>query len=111
MSDAGKPEEKLDAARIIKDAVDRVIKLDPRNDLGWHILGRWHLGFAEVSPAKRALALLTYGKLPNSTYEDAAKCFLPPVVQDLLELGINPALKLKLAWAKFGGQRFGLALR
>jgi tetratricopeptide (TPR) repeat protein len=67
---------KLDAARIIKDAVDRVIKLDPRNDLGWHILGRWHMGFAEVSPAKRALALLTYGKLlPNSTYEDAAKCF------------------------------------
>jgi tetratricopeptide (TPR) repeat protein len=67
--------EKLDAARIIKDAVDRVIKLDPRNDLGWHILGRWHMGFAEVSPAKRSLALLTYGKLPNSTYEDAAKCF------------------------------------
>jgi len=67
--------EKLDAARIIKDAADRVIKLDPRNDLGWHILGRWHMAFADVNPAKRALALMTYGKLPNSTYEDAAKCF------------------------------------
>jgi tetratricopeptide (TPR) repeat protein len=67
--------QKLDAARIIKDAVDRVIRLDPRSDLGWHVLGRWHMAFAEVSPTKRALALLTYGKLPDSTYEDAARCF------------------------------------
>jgi tetratricopeptide (TPR) repeat protein len=67
--------EKLDAARIIKDAVDRVIKLDPRSDLGWHVLGRWHMAFADVSPGKRALALPIYGKLPDSTYQDAAKCF------------------------------------
>jgi tetratricopeptide (TPR) repeat protein len=67
--------EKLDGARVIKDAVDRAIRLDPRSDLAWHVLGRWHMGFAEVSPAKRALALMTYGKLPDSTYEDAARCF------------------------------------
>jgi tetratricopeptide (TPR) repeat protein len=67
--------ERLDAARIIKDAADRVIKLDPSSDLGWHVLGRWHMAFADVSPAKRALAQMTYGKLPESTYEDAAKCF------------------------------------
>ena len=67
--------ERLDAARIIKDAADKVIRLDPRSDLGWHVLGRWHMAFADVSPAKRALAQLTYGKLPDSTYEDAARCF------------------------------------
>ena len=67
--------ERLDAARIIKDAADRVIRLDPRSDLGWHVLGRWHMAFAGVSSAKRALAQLTYGKLPDSTYEDAARCF------------------------------------
>jgi tetratricopeptide (TPR) repeat protein len=67
--------EKLEAARIIKDAADRVIRLDPSSDLGWHVLGRWHMAFADVSPAKRALAQMTYGKLPESTYEDAAKCF------------------------------------
>jgi tetratricopeptide (TPR) repeat protein len=67
--------EKLDAARIIKNAADKVVRLDPRSDLGWHVLGRWHMAFAEVSPAKRALAQLTYGKLPDSTYEDAARCF------------------------------------
>ena len=67
--------ERLDAARVIKDAADRVIRLDPRSDLGWHVLGRWHMAFADVSPAKRMLAQLTYGKLPDSTYEDAARCF------------------------------------
>jgi tetratricopeptide (TPR) repeat protein len=67
--------EKLDSAHFIKDAADKAIKLDPRSDLGWHVLGRWHMGFAEVDPIRRALALFVYGKLPNSTYGDAAKCF------------------------------------
>ena len=67
--------ERLDASRIIKDAADKAIKLDPRSDLGWHVLGRWHMAFADIGPAKRALAQLTYGKLPDSTYEDAARCF------------------------------------
>ena len=67
--------EKLDGARIIKKAADKVIKLDPSNDLAWHVLGRWHVGFAEISAFERALAKVAYGKLPNSTYDDAARCF------------------------------------
>jgi tetratricopeptide (TPR) repeat protein len=67
--------ERFEAVRIIKTAADKAIKLDPGNDLGWHVLGRWHMGLAEVSALQRALAQLTYGKLPDSTYEDAAKCF------------------------------------
>jgi tetratricopeptide (TPR) repeat protein len=67
--------ERLEASRVIKAAADKVIKLDPRNDLGWHVLGRWHMAFAEVAPAMRVLAQLTYGKLPDSTYEDATRCF------------------------------------
>jgi tetratricopeptide (TPR) repeat protein len=67
--------EKLDGARIIKKAADKVIKLDPSNDLAWHVLGRWHVAFAEVSAFERALAKIAYGKLPDSTYDDAARCF------------------------------------
>jgi tetratricopeptide (TPR) repeat protein len=67
--------EKLDASRVIKNAADKVIRLDPHSDLGWHVLGRWHMAFAEVNPINRALAQFMYGKLPDSTYEDAAKCF------------------------------------
>jgi tetratricopeptide (TPR) repeat protein len=67
--------EKFAAVHIIKDAVDKVIKLDPRNDLAWHILGRWHEGLAEVNPVLRAMAQVAFGKLPDSTHEEAATCF------------------------------------
>jgi tetratricopeptide (TPR) repeat protein len=67
--------EKIEASRIVKDAADKVIKLDPSNDLGWHVLGRWHMALAEVSAFERTLAQFAFGKLPESTYEEAAQCF------------------------------------
>ena len=67
--------EKVATARIIKSEADKALELDPRSDLAWHVLGRWNMGYAEVTGVKRAVAELTYGKLPVTTYEDAAKCF------------------------------------
>jgi tetratricopeptide (TPR) repeat protein len=67
--------EKFEASRVIKKAVDKVIKLDPGSDLAWHVLGRWHLALADVSAFERTMAQFTYGKLPESTYQDAARCF------------------------------------
>jgi tetratricopeptide (TPR) repeat protein len=67
--------QRFEASRIIKDAADKVIKLDPTNDLGWHVLGRWHMALADVSAFERGLAQLAYGKLPQSTYDEAAQCF------------------------------------
>ena len=67
--------EKVETARIIKSEADKAIKLDPRGDLAWHVLGRWNMGYAEITGVKRAFAELVYGKLPAPTYEDAAKCF------------------------------------
>jgi tetratricopeptide (TPR) repeat protein len=67
--------EKVETARIIKSEADKAIKLDPRSDLAWHVLGRWNMGYAEITGVKRTFAELVYGKLPAPTYEDAAKCF------------------------------------
>jgi tetratricopeptide (TPR) repeat protein len=67
--------ERFEASRIIKVAADKVIQLDPGSDLGWHVLGRWHMALAEVNAFERALAQFAYGKLPESSYEDAARCF------------------------------------
>jgi tetratricopeptide (TPR) repeat protein len=67
--------EKFEGSRIIKIAADKVIKLDPSSDLGWHVLGRWHMALADVNSFERALAQVAYGKLPESTYEEAARCF------------------------------------
>jgi tetratricopeptide (TPR) repeat protein len=62
-------------SRLIKIAVDKVIALDPTNDLAWHVLGRWYQGLADVGAVKRAFAQVAYGKLPPAKYEDAARCF------------------------------------
>jgi tetratricopeptide (TPR) repeat protein len=67
--------ERFEASRIIKVAADKVIRLDPSSDLGWHVLGRWHLALAELNAFERAFAQFAYGRLPESSYEDAARCF------------------------------------
>jgi tetratricopeptide (TPR) repeat protein len=66
--------QRFDAVHVIKNAADKTIELDPRNDLGWHVLGRWYQGLAEVDPLHRALAQ-ALGGLPPATYQDAATCF------------------------------------
>ena len=68
-------QEQIAESRSIKAAADRAIALDPRNDLGWQVLGRWYLGMAELNPIKRAIVQLAYGKLPPAHYEDAKACF------------------------------------
>lgn len=67
--------EKIATSRLIKTAVDKVIALDPKNDLAWQVLGRWYLGLAEIGGLKRALARIKYGELPAAKYEDAVHCF------------------------------------
>ena len=68
--------QRIATQSLIKTATDKVITLDPNNDLAWHILGRWYLGLANVGTAKRALARIAYGvKLPPAKYEDAERCF------------------------------------
>jgi len=62
-------------SRLIKIAADRVIALDPTNDLAWHVLGRWYLALADVGTVRRALAQVAYGRLPPAKYEDAVRCF------------------------------------
>jgi tetratricopeptide (TPR) repeat protein len=67
--------QRFDAVQIIKGAIDKTIGLDPRNDLAWHVLGRWYKGLAEVDPFRRAMAQAAFGALPVASYEQAATCF------------------------------------
>jgi tetratricopeptide (TPR) repeat protein len=62
------------ASPLIKAAVDRTLRLDPRNDTAWHILGRWNRVLANVNVVKRLLAKAAYGDLPVTTNEEAEKC-------------------------------------
>ena len=67
--------EQFASVPIIKAAADKVTTLDPHNDLGWQVLGRWYLNVAAINPLKHALARIVYGELPSGKYEDAVRCF------------------------------------
>lgn len=67
--------EQVAASALIKASADSALRIDPRNDTAWHILGRWHRAVADVGGVKRAMGSLIYGKLPTSTYAAAAACF------------------------------------
>ncbi len=63
--------EQVNASPRIKAAVDRTLRLDPKNDNAWHILGRWNRTLAEIGGVKRALAGAVYGSLPKGTFRAA----------------------------------------
>jgi len=85
--------EQVNASPRIKESVDKALRLDPHNDLAWHILGRWHRVLADITGVKRALAGAIYGKLPTTTNEAAKKClekaiaFNPGRLMHYVELG------------------------
>ncbi len=87
----------VEVSPLIKAAADKAIRLDPRNDTAWHVLGRWHQVLANVGMLKRALGGLIYGKLPVTTNEAAVKCFTqaiainPRRLRHYIELGITYA--------------------
>ena len=67
--------EQVEASSRIRNSAEKAIKIDPRNDTAWHILGRWHKAVADVGVFKRAMGSLIYGSLPSSTHEAAVACF------------------------------------
>ena len=66
--------EQVAVSHLVKQGAERAIKLNGRNDLAWHILGRWHRNVANVSSVKRALSSVIYDKLPDATNEEAVRC-------------------------------------
>ena len=98
--------EQVEASPRIKAAADKAIKLDPRNDAAWHVLGRWHQALANIGLIKRTLGQLLYGQLPTSTNEAAVACFQkaidinPQRLRHYIELGRTYAQMGKSADAR-----------
>jgi len=67
--------QQIATSRLIRIAADKVIALDPNNDLAWQVLGRWYLALADLSGVERAWAQVAYGGMPPAKYEDAVRCF------------------------------------
>ncbi len=90
--------QKIVYSRLIKIEVDKVIALDPNNDLAWQVLGQWYLALADLGSIKRAFARMAYEKLPPAKYGDAVRCFEkaialnPHRLMHYIELGRTYAL-------------------
>jgi tetratricopeptide (TPR) repeat protein len=59
----------------IKQAAETAVRLNPKSDYAWHMLGRWHQALAEIGGVTRALAKVFYGGLPPASHQEALKCF------------------------------------
>jgi tetratricopeptide (TPR) repeat protein len=98
--------EQTEAARRIKEAADKAIRLNPHNDLAWDVLGRWNKVLADVNGIKRALGSLLYGELPRGSNADAVLCFQkaieinPKRLMHYIELGQTYAQMGKTADAR-----------
>lgn len=66
---------KIAYSKLVKEHVDKSLKLDPNNDLAYHVLGAWHYELANLNPILRAIAKLIYGDIPAASNEEAAKNF------------------------------------
>lgn len=92
--------EQVEGSRRLKASVDRALALEPGNDLAWHLLGRWHEGYADLSTVRRGVGELIYGKLPQSTHEEAAECFQKAVAANPRRL--MHYIELGIVYAKMG---------
>lgn len=98
--------EKVEASRKIKISADRAVKVDPRNDYAWHLLGRWHQSLANIGGTTRVLAGIIYGGLPAASNEEAVKCFQkaislnPRRLIHVVELGRTYAMMGRAAEAR-----------
>jgi tetratricopeptide (TPR) repeat protein len=62
---------KMTLSRQIRSETERAIALDPKLDMGYYVLGRWHYGVATVNPLLRFGARLTVGALPPASLQEA----------------------------------------
>jgi len=64
----------IEASQRIKTSAEKAVALDPKSDLAWHLLGRWHQGVASIGGVTRVLASVVYGSMPQGSNAEAIKC-------------------------------------
>lgn len=93
--DAG-AKERVRLSKEIKKEVDLAIKLDPNDDIAYHVLGRWNRKLANLSWIERGFANMFLGGVPeDASEENAAAAFKkaieinPGYINHHLELGLT----------------------
>lgn len=92
--------EQVQASPKIKAGAETALRLNPKNDLAWHILGRWHRVVSEISGVKKAIGGLLFGKLPPASPQEATKCLQKAA--DLAPNRLIHQVELGRAYASLG---------
>lgn len=94
LTEGGK--RKIELSKEVRAEALRAVELDPRNDLSLHILGRWNLEIANLSPFLKLAAKVVYGGVPEGAsnekaveYFQRAMAIDPARLSHRLELGVT----------------------
>jgi tetratricopeptide (TPR) repeat protein len=68
-------ETKIKWSRAIKSECETAIALDPKQDVGYYLLGRWHFGVANMNIFLKGLLKIVYGGLPAASNAEAISNF------------------------------------
>lgn len=88
------PRRQIELSKLIKEEAEEAVRLEPGNDVAWHVLARWNFEMASVNPVLRSLAQMIYGKFPDASASRAEECFRkaidagPPRVMHHVEYGL-----------------------
>jgi tetratricopeptide (TPR) repeat protein len=88
------PKRQIELSKRIKEEAEEAVRLDPRNDIAWHVLARWNYEMASVNSVLRGFAQVIYGKFPEASSVRAEECFQkaiaagPPRVMHHVEYGL-----------------------
>ena len=66
---------KVNWSRSIKTEGETALKLDPKQDLGYYLLGRWNYDVANMGIIDRVFVKLVYGGMPNASVAQAITYF------------------------------------
>jgi hypothetical protein len=64
---------KINWSKTIKTECEAAIALDPKQDIGYYLLGRWNFNTANMGFLTRGVVKMVYGGLPHASNEDAIK--------------------------------------
>jgi tetratricopeptide (TPR) repeat protein len=66
---------KINYSKLIKAEAEKAIQLDPKNDLGYHMLGRWNFEVASMGFFTKEMIRMAYGGLPPASHQNAVDCY------------------------------------
>jgi|SRR5687767_2530579 len=75
--------QKIANSKLIKNACDKTILLNPKHAGAYHILGRWHRTIAGFNSVEKAMINTFYGGVPSGgSYDEAVKAFQNAIVNE-----------------------------